>query len=280
MLKKISSFLKIIRPLNVISSGIAILFSSHIAGYQGPISNVLFAMFAVVFFTIGANVLNDYFDYETDKLNRPDRAIVVGDVTRVQALYVSISSFLIGVFLSLQLSFKSQIISIFISFPLLIFYNAKAKNYPLVGNVIVALILGFSFIYAGIVFENIIPLIMPAILAFGLTLIREIVKDIADLKGDKAIGAKTFPIIFGNKKAVYLCTFLSAILGCLAFILFLNGYYNFYYGILLIITVEIPLAVVVISLLNKPNTRTAKKGARLLKICTLGGLFSIYIGTV
>ena len=280
MLKKISSFLKIIRPLNVISSGIAILFSSHIAGYQGPISNVLLAMFAVVFFTVGANVLNDYFDYETDKLNRPDRAIVVGDVTRVQALYVSISSFLIGVFLSLQLSFKSQIISIFISFPLLIFYNAKAKNYPLVGNVIVALILGFSFIYAGIVFENIIPLIMPAILAFGLTLIREIVKDIADLKGDKAIGAKTFPIIFGNKKAVYLCTFLSAILGCLAFILFLNGYYNFYYGILLIITVEIPLAVVVISLLNKPNTRTAKKGARLLKICTLGGLFSIYIGTV
>jgi len=280
MLKKIFAFLKIVRPLNVISSGIAILFSSHIAGYQGPISNVLFAMFAVVFFTIGANVLNDYFDYETDKLNRPDRAIVVGDVTRVQALYVSISSFLIGVFLSLQLSFKSQIISIFISFPLLIFYNAKAKNYPLVGNVIVALILGFSFIYAGIVFENIIPLIMPAILAFGLTLIREIVKDIADLKGDKAIGAKTFPIIFGNKKAVYLCTFLSAILGCLAFILFLNGYYNFYYGILLIITVEIPLAVVVISLLNKPNTRTAKKGARLLKICTLGGLFSIYIGTV
>ena len=280
MLKKIFSFLKIIRPLNVISSGIAILFSSHIAGYQGLISNVLFAMFTVVFFTVGANVLNDYFDYETDKLNRPDRAIVVGDVKRAQALYISIFSFLIGVFLSLQLNLKSQILSTFISLPLLIFYNAKAKNYPLVGNVIVASIIGLSFIYAGIVFENITPLIMPALLAFGLTLIREIVKDIADLKGDKAIGARTFPIIFGNEKAVYLCTFLSAILGCLAFILFLNGYYNFYYGILLIITVEIPLAVVVISLLGKPNTRTAKKGARLLKICTLGGLFSIYIGSV
>ena len=35
----------------------------------------------------------------------------------------------------------------------------------------------------------------------------------------------------------------------------------------------------VISLLNKPNAKTAKKGAKLLKICTLGGLFSIYIGT-
>ena len=107
----------------------------------------------------------------------------------------------------------------------------------------------------------------------------EIVKDIADLEGDKIAGARTFPIIFGNEKAVYLCIFLSAILACLAFILFLNGYYNFYYGILLIITVEIPLAVVVISLLNKPNAKTAKKGAKLLKICTLGGLFSIYLGT-
>jgi 4-hydroxybenzoate polyprenyltransferase len=280
MLKKIFSVIKIIRPLNVISSGIAILFSSQMAGYQGSTSNVLLAIFVVIFFTIGANVLNDYFDHEIDRVNRPDRAIIVGDVTRIQALYISIFSFVAGVFLSLQLNFNSQILSIFVSLPLLIFYNAKAKNYPLVGNVIVALILGLSFIYAGIVFENIKPLIVPALLAFGLTLIREIVKDIADLEGDKIVGARTFPIIFGSEKAVYLCTFLSAILGCLAFILFLNGYYNFYYGILLIITVEIPLAVVVISLLNKPNAKTAKKGAKLLKFCTLGGLFSIYIGTI
>ena len=280
MLNKISSVTKIIRPLNVISSGTAILFSSQIADYRGSFSNVLYAVFVVIFFTIGANVLNDYFDYEVDKVNRPDRAIIVGDVTRIQALYISIISFIVGVSLSLQLSFKSQVLSIFVSLPLLIFYNAKVKNYPLVGNIIVALVIGLSFIYAGIVFENITPLTVPALLAFGLTLIREIVKDIADLKGDKTIGAKTFPIIFGNEKAIYLCTFLSAFLGCLAFILFLNGYYNFYYGILLLITVEIPLAVVVISLINKPNTKTAKKGARLLKICTLGGLFSIYIGTI
>ena len=88
MLKKIFYVIKIIRPLNVISSGIAILFSSQIAGYQGSTSNVLLAIFVVIFFTIGANVLNDYFDHEIDKVNRPDRAIIVGDVTRIQALYI------------------------------------------------------------------------------------------------------------------------------------------------------------------------------------------------
>ena len=53
-----------------------------------------------------------------------------------------------------------------------------------------------------------------------------------------------------------------------------------FYGILLILTVEIPLAVVVILLLNKPNIATAKRSTKLLKFCTLGGLFSIYIGTI
>ena len=68
--------------------------------------------------------------------------------------------------------------------------------------------------------------------------------------------------------------------GNCAFTLFIIGYYNFYYGLFLIMTVEIPLGVVVISLLNKPTIETAKRGSKLLKICTLGGLFSIYIGTI
>ena len=78
------------RPLNVLSSGVAILFSSFISGYQGPLEQILMPILVVVFFTIGANVLNDYFDYDTDKINRPDRSIVIGDITRKQALYFSL----------------------------------------------------------------------------------------------------------------------------------------------------------------------------------------------
>ena len=279
-MKNFLSFIKIIRPLNVLSSGVAILFSSFISDYQGPLEQILMPILVVVFFTIGANVLNDYFDYDTDKINRPDRSIVNGDITREHALYLSLISFIIGIYFALRLSSDSQIISLGISLPLLFLYNAKIKNYPLIGNIIVSIIIGLSFIYAGVVFENVKPLIVPSLLAFGLTLIREVVKDIADFKGDEAIGARTLPIVFGKQKAIYFCTILSILLSMAAFTLFLNGYYNFYYGVLLIITVEIPLGVVVISLLNKPHIETAKKAAKLLKFCTLGGLFSIYIGTL
>ena len=260
--------------------GLTILISSLIIKYEGPAISVILPVFVVMFFTIGANTLNDYFDYEIDKINRPDRAISSGLVLRNQALILSLFSFIIGVLIALRLNKDSQLLSIGVSLPLIIAYNVKLKNYPLIGNIIVSLILAMSFIYAGLVFKKTEPLIIPALLAFGLTLIREIVKDLADIKGDKSAGLMTFPIVYGKKKTIILCTILSLFLGIGSFIPFLTGYYNTFYGISLILMVEIPLAVVVISLLNKPGILTAKRCSKLLKFCTLGGLLSIYIGTL
>jgi len=279
-MKYLLGYIMIIRPLNVFLGGLTILISSLIIKYEGPAISVILPVFVVMFFTMGANTLNDYFDYEIDKINRPDRAISSGLVLRNQALILSLFSFIIGVLIALRLNKDSQLLSIGVSLPLIIAYNVKLKNYPLIGNIIVSLILAMSFIYAGLVFKKTEPLIIPALLAFGLTLIREIVKDLADIKGDKSAGLMTFPIVYGKKKTIILCTILSLFLGIGSFIPFLTGYYNTFYGISLILMVEIPLAVVVISLLNKPVILTAKRGSKLLKFCTLGGLLSIYIGTL
>ena len=279
-MKYLLGYIMIIRPLNVFLGGLTILISSLIIKYEGPAISVILPVFVVMFFTIGANTLNDYFDYEIDKINRPDRAISSGLVLRNHALILSLFSLVVGVLIALRLNKDSQLLSIGVSLPLIIAYNVKLKNYPLIGNIIVSLILAMSFIYAGLVFEKTEPLIIPALLAFGLTLIREIVKDLADIKGDKSAGLMTFPIVYGKKKTIILCTILSLFLGIGSFIPFLTGYYNTFYGISLILMVEIPLAVVVISLLNKPVILTAKRGSKLLKFCTLGGLLSIYIGTL
>ena len=279
-MNNIIAYFNIIRPLNVIVGSITILVSSLIAKYNGPINVVIFAALVVTLYTVGANTLNDYFDYEIDKINRPDRAISSGLVLRTHALIISILAFLLGTLIALQLNINSQLVSIGISLPLIIGYNIKLKKFPLIGNIVVAIVLALSFIYAGLAFSNVSPLILPAALAFWLTLIRELVKDMADIIGDKSVGLKTFPIIFGEKKTIILCVVLSVLLGIGAFIPFITGHYNICYGILLILTVEIPLGVVVISVINKPSIETAKRSANLLKFCTIGGLFSIYIGTI
>ena len=237
-MKKLFAYITIIRPLNVILGGLTIVISSFIVKYNGPISFVIFAVLVVMFYTAGANTLNDYFDYKIDKINRPDRAISSGLVLRRHALIFSLFTFILGTLFALQLNKNSQLVSICISLPLIIGYNAKLKYFPLIGNIVVALILSLSFIYAGFIFDNIKPLIIPAVLAFGLTLIREIVKDMADVIGDKSVGLKTFPIIYGENKTIVLCTVLSALLGIGSFVPFITGYYNIFYGIILNTTVS------------------------------------------
>jgi|TARA_B110000263_G_scaffold11765_1_gene9980 geranylgeranylglycerol-phosphate geranylgeranyltransferase len=279
-MNNILAYFNIIRPLNVVVGSLTILVSSLIAKYNGPMNIVIFATLVVAFYTVGANTLNDYLDYKIDKINRPDRPITSGRILRKHALIVSILAFIIGTIIALQLNTNSQLVSIGISLPLVIAYNIKLKKLPLIGNIVVAIVLALSFIYAGLAFSNLSPLILPAVLAFGLTLIRELVKDMADIIGDKSVGLKTFPIIFGENKTINLCVGLSVLLGIGAFIPFITGHYNIFYGISLILTVEIPLGVVVISVLNKPSIEIAKRSANLLKFCTIGGLFSIYIGTI
>ena len=279
-MNNILAYFNIIRPLNVVAGSLTILVSSLITKYNGPMNIVIFATLVVAFYTVGANTLNDYLDYKIDKINRPDRPITSGRILRKHALIVSILAFIIGTIIALQLNTNSQLVSIGISLPLIIAYNMKLKKLPLIGNIVVAIVLALSFIYAGLAFSNPSPLILPAVLAFGLTLIRELVKDMADIIGDKSVGLKTFPIIFGENKTINLCVGLSVLLGVGAFIPFITGHYNIFYGISLILTVEIPLGVVVISVLNKPSIEIAKRSANLLKFCTIGGLFSIYIGTI
>ena len=59
-MKKILAYIMIIRPLNVVMGGLTILISSVISKYNGPINVVVLSALVVVFYTMGANILNDY----------------------------------------------------------------------------------------------------------------------------------------------------------------------------------------------------------------------------
>ena len=117
-------------------------------------------------------------------------------------------------------------------------------------------------------------------LAFGLTLVREIVKDIADIEGDRSVGLRTFPIATSIDRTIKLIIFLSVCIGVGSFLPYMNGTYGIWYGILLILGVEIPMCVVVVLLLNNPGISSAIHGARILKFSTLLGLIAIYAGTL
>ena len=101
-MKKILPYIMITRPLNVVMAGLTILISSAISEYNGPINLIILSALVVVFYTMGANILNDYFDYKIDKINRPDRPIILGLITRNNALIMSIISFIIDCYFDIS----------------------------------------------------------------------------------------------------------------------------------------------------------------------------------
>ena len=278
----ISSFynhLELLRPFNVLISALAMIISASILGELLNLEKLIPVIITVMCFTGAANAINDFIDFKIDQINRPNRPIPSGRVQRKSALIISIFLFLIGSFFCFKLGKNAIIIGFFISLPLIILYSIVFKGLPLIGNVVTSLILGLSFIFCGFAFDNISHMIVPALLAFSLTLIREIIKDISDIDGDKLLGLRTLPIYIGLKRACNLVILFSIVIFFCSLIPFFKGLYGIWYLIFLIIGVEIPLMFIVFLLWRKPKISSASRCEKILKFSTLVGLFAIYGGS-
>lgn len=153
-------------------------------------------------------VINDIFDVVTDNVNKPERTTVGRTITRREAwlLYVAlvVLSLIVAYFFNLRYVIINSSITI-----LLGLYAYKFKGLPLIGNLLVAscsaaviaccLMLASFDLKGGVV--NFIGYI---IFAFFTSLIREIVKDLQDMEGDKVAGYNTYPLLAGEKGAKIL----------------------------------------------------------------------------
>ncbi len=261
------------------TSGAAMLIATAILDEFSNVRIMVLTSLIVMLYAAASNALNDALDHEIDLINRPMRPIPSGHVSVNGALALSFIFFTIGLVLCIQLPDSAIVIGGFIAVPLMIVYSTNLKGKGLIGNFVVALILGMAFLFSGAAYGNVKPMWTPMLLAFGLTLVRELVKDIADIEGDKFSGLHTFPIVFGINRSIQLSTVLCVLIGLGSLIPYINGVYDQGYIMPLIIGVEIPLMIVIFILLKNPSISSAIYSARILKFSTLMGLFSIYSGT-
>ena len=278
MISILFNHLELLRPFNVIISAIAMIISASILGELLNYEKLIPVIITVMCFTGAANAFNDFIDFKIDQINRPDRPIPSGRVKKRIALLIAVLLFLIGSLFCFKLSKSAIIVGFFISLPLIIFYSIIFKGLPLIGNMVTSLILSLSFIFCGFAFDNITHMIVPSFLAFGLTLLREIIKDISDIEGDRSLGLKTLPVCIGLQWSCNLAILLSIVIFFCSFIPFLNGFYGIWYLVLLIIGVEIPLMFVAFIFWSKPKISSAIYCEKILKFSILIGLFAIYGG--
>lgn len=266
------------RPINLLQGAIAVIVTATLMEQFPKWWKVLLAVVVIGFYMGGGNALNDYYDFEIDKINRPNRPISKGLIKRRESLIFSVCLFIMGSLLSLAIWSWQIGVILLISLILLISYSTFFKMKPLLGNAIVAILLGMAFIFSAAVFGDILKGIIPALLAFGFTIIREIIKDMEDLEGDKSLGANTFPIKYGVDKAKKLTSIFIIILILAAFLPFIFNIYGILYFLVLTFTVEFPLVYVLYSLQRDTSAKNCSRLSSILKGDIFFGLLAIFLG--
>lgn len=274
---KFKAFVQITRPVNVIIAFLTIVVAAVVAGSIEPVSNVLFAAVSAALITIGANVINDYYDIEIDRINKPHRPLPSGTIKKQEALTLFIISYTAAWGIAALNGYQMFLIA-FVFGILLFFYSSYFKRTVLMGNFVVSLATGMAFIYGGMSVHMEQNAIFPALFGFFFHFGREIVKDVQDMKGDATHGAKTFAIVYGTRNSLNLMNIIFFILIILTIVPYLTGIYGIYYLILVVIGVNFVLVFVMISCWINPDPRNLGKMSNLLKADMFIGLIAIYIG--
>lgn len=258
------------------------------------------AFFLLVFATIciaaGGYVINDIYDIEADKINKPSKVILNTHISEKIALRLFIILNIIGVgigfYLSNGIGRSGFFVIFFIASALLYIYSSYLKQMLLIGNIIVSFIVALSLLLVG-VFE-LLPVITEinkaaqieffkiiidyAIFAFMINLIRELVKDIEDIDGDHKAGVKTLPIILGRERTTKIVFFLSLIpLFSVTYFVVSELFKQTQIVIYFLVLVIAPLIYVSIKLFSAKQKSHYEHISLILKFIMLTGMLSMLL---
>jgi 4-hydroxybenzoate polyprenyltransferase len=246
----------------------ALIDPRSVFGYR-----LFFLSASTILIAAAGYVINDYYDVKIDLINKPERVVIGQGVTRRYAIFFHTVLSFAGVGIGLLLNWKIGVVN-FVSGFLLWWYSNSLKRQPFVGNLTVALLTGLSIELVNLYFgvdHHIVTIY--AIFAFFMTLVREIIKDMEDLKGDNTFGCRTLPIIWGLRKTKALLYGLLVVFGAsvVAFNYFLVGLPMLYFGLFLFL----PLGWLLIKLIRADTIRDFHWLSMFCKAIMLMGIVSM-----
>ena len=287
---KFKDSIEILRPINGLMGGLTVIIgilNTRIGILPLTlIFNIIFGVLTYFFISGSSMIINDYYDVEIDKINRPERPIPRGSISLKQAKILWIVTLLIGIILSIihsllfNIGFLVPIIVVFMAF-IGWFYAAWGKKSGFIGNIIVGISFSIGLIYGAVLNNSGIPLYIYYffLTSFFLLISREVIKGCEDVEGDKKEGVKTLDIRIGIKKS----TTISMIFAVVAVVFYILPYFTVINQLLFLISMIFGLAVVLIAiiLMLKGNlvNKDFKKVSLFLKIGAFLGLITFLIAS-
>ncbi len=289
---KIRDIIEILRPINDIMGSLTVIIGilntrTNISAYL-VIINIILGVITYFFVAGSGMVINDIYDLEIDKINRPERPIPSGRITIQQAKIIFLSTYGIGVGLAIihsfffNIGFLNIILAVFFGFIGWV-YAKWGKKSGFLGNIIVSISFSIGLIYGAILNNSNIP---PYIYFFFLTsffllLSREVIKGCEDIEGDKEQNVKTLAIRIGVKKS----TIIAIVFSFAAILFFILPYFtpiinpflfliSMFFGL---VDVGYAIILMISAKLIKENF---KKISLLLKIGAFLGLIAFLLASI
>ena len=225
----------------------------------------------------GGNVINDYYDVEIDRVNKPFRPLPASHLQVGEALTFARILFALGIFLSIFIQIFSIAMAVMIAAGL-VFYSATLKRTILLGNIAVSLFSALAFVYGGLAVQRWQWTLIPAGFAFLFHLGREIIKDVEDQAADVSCGAQTLAVRFGKKSAFAVATVVFGLLIIATFLPYVFEIYGKKYFWTVLFGVDLVLIVVLVFMWVRPQPSSLRRISAVLKAVMLVGLFAIFLG--
>ena len=305
-MRLLPAFLRLVRWPNLLFIAITqILFVYCIihpvfytAGVVPNVHGVYFIllMAASVFIAAAGYIINDYFDLNIDLVNKPDKLQVDKIINRRWVIAWHLILSVIGISLSLYVDLKTNtrfiVLANSICVVLLFLYSISLKKKLLIGNIVISLLTAWVIlviswaetsnllrvIEIGSYTEKITRITMLyAGFAFVISLIREVVKDMEDIEGDRKYGCKTMPIMWGiNASKVFVAVWLVVLIAALSvvqfYVLQFKWWWSAAYCILFIIA---PLLWIFKKLFSAGSSKDYHQLSTYIKLAMFTGILSM-----
>lgn len=205
-------YVKLTRPANCVMAGTAAVLAAVIsAGQLEPTAAVAYAFIAVLLMMGGGNAVNDYYDYELDRVKKSKRPIASGRIHRDDGLRFAMLLLLAGIAVSWLINVHCFVIAAFASV-MLIVYN-KVKRSLSSSSLVIGGLVALLFVYGGLAVGLSAAAVFVGVIAGLSTVAREVTKDIEDMEEDEG-EKKTLPLSLGERKSSLLAAVL--LVACIA----------------------------------------------------------------
>ncbi len=258
-------------------------------------ARLLFLMIASVLIAAAGYIINDYFDLNIDQINKPEKLVVDKAISRRWAILLHLMLSLAGVFFTaLAVGFAQWylIAANAACVALLWFYSTSLKRRLLIGNFVISLLTAWTILVLFFAFSS--PsnafnttdtrsttffkfAFLYGSFAFIISLIREAIKDMEDIKGDMRYGCKTLPIVTGIRTtkiytAIWVFVLMATLVILQLYVLQLGWWHSVLYGTAFVIA---PLGFVLKGLRTAFRTRDFAVLSRQTKWIMLSGILSM-----